>query len=796
MLRIDGPSLERFRRIARNHRLPDISGETLDSVVEIERIRSLVNGSMFAEAQEWMLPHWALKALEKANRTKVVDEGLTNNGFRNWLVIGGVGGKRFAISDSSGLVTADAQCGSLDFWLQEPEGLLFPALQPGDGPRLQLISPEDQVYEWKHTVGPVEFSRMVYYASHNEQEFLYNEIRLRNMALEPSAFTFYLALRPLSIRGVEPIESIVFDSDGNRLLTNSSIAVVLDASPSSVILTTMDDPNIPNAVGESGRLDTDFSTARGLGTAVLRYDVTLPPAGTQEFLFMSPLDSVPRDGSLPSPSKSGRDVTVEEWFTLHDNAGIGEYPDRNLKKVITQARAALSIQAHAYLCPDQETPCCLDMRERTRVLLALVRSGITEQAQRLSRMLTQTEGRARDDSDIYKLSALVWGGLQLFEHTQNQSYLKQITPFLHDSTTLLLKATEDYLEERKSRLVEPEIVIEEPPPQTDEPDSEESPDVSLGETDDSVPEEEEAPPEPVEKPPPVEVKHSWTTNELTQLLWDYAALRSLKQALDFLDEKQNLTQLEDCQSTLEELILEILEQRAMGELDAVEVFNLIADAALLGLTQPYQEQLNTLLAQGTEGLFSKGLYREPQEPNRYSSHLALRLALFHCQTRHRSEAERLLQRSLEFVSEFDFLPEWVNLRTYGGRDESGCSILAAADLLLLVREMVLFNDEDDLILLTGIPDDWFTSTFPMILDDIPTRFGPIHVEIGASANQHQIEVGMEHLPRELEVHVPQRLSLPMVKVYGAAEVERSGKSLSPYLRVVPLSERVILTFHK
>jgi hypothetical protein len=244
------------------------------------------------------------------------------------------------------------------------------------------------------------------------------------------------------------------------------------------------------------------------------------------------------------------------------------------------------------------------------------------------------------------------------------------------------------------------------------------------------------------------------------------------------------------------LIPEVITQHTLSELEALEVFDFITDTALLGLSKDYQQDLSTLLARGTEGLLSKGLYREPDEPNRYSSHLALRLALFHCQIRNRNEVERLLQRALEFVSEYDLLPEWVNLRTRGGRDDSGCSILAAADLLLLAREMVLFSDNEDLILLTGIPDEWFTSTFPMILDDIPTKFGPIHVEIGASANQYQIEIGMDHLPRELEIHVPKRLSLPMVKVYGAAVADRSSKPPSPYLRIVPLSERVVLTFHK
>jgi hypothetical protein len=65
-----------------------------------------------------------------------------------------------------------------------------------------------------------------------------------------------------------------------------------------------------------------------------------------------------------------------------------------------------------------------------------------------------------------------------------------------------------------------------------------------------------------------------------------------------------------------------------------------------------------------------------------------------------------------------------------------------------------------------------------------------------SANQHQIETRIEHLPEEIEIHVPDSVPLRMVKSYGGSIVDRAVKARSPHLRLVPLSNEVVLTYHK
>ena len=64
-----------------------------------------------------------------------------------------------------------------------------------------------------------------------------------------------------------------------------------------------------------------------------------------------------------------------------------------------------------------------------------------------------------------------------------------------------------------------------------------------------------------------------------------------------------------------------------------------------------------------------------------------------------------------------------------------------------------------------------------------------------AANQHQIEIELEKLPEEIDVFLPSHIPLHMVKVFGGSIVERFEEP-TKRIRLVPLSERITLTFHR
>ncbi|MHA2352034.1 MAG: hypothetical protein ACXABX_02825, partial [Candidatus Thorarchaeota archaeon] len=233
----------------------------------------------------------------------------------------------------------------------------------------------------------------------------------------------------------------------------------------------------------------------------------------------------------------------------------------------------------------------------------------------------------------------------------------------------------------------------------------------------------------------------------------------------------------------------------MLEIDRA-ILDILTSIVQLKIHEFDNKYLRSLCKKVSERRLIRNLWKTSESAGSLSSHLALRIAQFHVWDKQRDAAEPLLRRALEFLSEDFLLPEFVNPRTFGGSGGAGSSVMAAADIILLLSDMLVQEDNNNLVFLAGIPSEWFTAKKPLIIKGLHTKFGKTRIDIGLSANQHQIETGMEILPEEIEIHVPDTVPLRMVKAYGGSIVDRAVKDRSPHLKLVPLSNDVVLTYHR
>ena len=97
--------LERFRRVARNRQLT-LPETGMLAGKEIEHLREQLNASVYLEAEPWMVPSWVDLTMKGINKEETLITELPNNSYRNWSLIGGVGSKKFGVTDSRGLATA------------------------------------------------------------------------------------------------------------------------------------------------------------------------------------------------------------------------------------------------------------------------------------------------------------------------------------------------------------------------------------------------------------------------------------------------------------------------------------------------------------------------------------------------------------------------------------------------------------------------------------------------------------------------------------------------------------------
>ncbi|TFF84592.1 hypothetical protein EU524_00825, partial [Candidatus Thorarchaeota archaeon] len=118
----DAERLERFRRVATSHDI-EAAASDLTSGEEIAHYQERLNARLYPDAEDWMLPYWAILTL-KDTREKHEKTILENGLYRNWSLLGGPGAKHYGLADSRGLITACTGCGSLDFWVSGAEGMV------------------------------------------------------------------------------------------------------------------------------------------------------------------------------------------------------------------------------------------------------------------------------------------------------------------------------------------------------------------------------------------------------------------------------------------------------------------------------------------------------------------------------------------------------------------------------------------------------------------------------------------------------------------------------------------------
>jgi hypothetical protein len=366
----------------------------------------------------------------------------------------------------------------------------------------------------------------------------------------------------------------------------------------------------------------------------------------------------------------------------------------------------------------------------------------------------------------------LWGLLQLYSHTPKSESISEIRKYITQLTERLVDA----------------LTIK-----TDE-------DIVSGPIEDALEEDEED----------VPLQHYLIVDEtllmeFNQLLWDLAAL---KESLRFhvVTKKPIVNLLRDAITKTKEKVRTTLDEirgarwprpqdPIMNSLDRI-ILDILTSVAQLRTTKFDLRFLRDLCNRVEDRRIVRNLWKTPEPLELFSSHLTLRLAQFHIFDRQRKKVETYLQRSLEFLSEDFLLPDFVDTRTYGGSGGTGSSVLAAADIILLLNDILVHEDVSNLVFLPGVPEQWYSSKRPLLVQGLPTKFGRARIEIGMSSNQHQIETGIEYLPEEIEIHVPESVPLRMVKAYGASIVDRAAKSPSPHLRLVPLSNEVVLTYHK
>ncbi len=89
----------------------------------------------------------------------------------------------------------------------------------------------------------------------------------------------------------------------------------------------------------------------------------------------------------------------------------------------------------------------------------------------------------------------------------------------------------------------------------------------------------------------------------------------------------------------------------------------------------------------------------------------------------------IIERAVEMASPTGQWPEAIHPRTLGGCQGDGQHIWAAAEWVMMLRNMMVREEEDRLVLLQGIPKEWLCSGGEIIFGPVHTAFGTLRIRL-------------------------------------------------------------------
>lgn len=756
MINEDCEVTERLFRVANKHEI-DIR-EPRENI-EPETLWQLLNAKILDEAEMWTLPEWRFfEAASYDNEKRLFEIDRS--------VIGSPGGKHYGICDALGLVSTLSGAGSMNVLVPKKRGDLV--LDNSEKPMLELLSTSDQIYHVEERYEAVDYQRLVYH-SHNE-EAIYSEVQLQNHSLEKTEFTFYVHLAPITSKGIDPIEHIRLDESNNTLFANNMAALTFSEPPTSVMLTTADSYEIDKYLrNKENRIDDTISDESGLATALLRYDVELEPAGKRIFYFASPLRKNPdTQVSQLMLDETVRKDTIRRWFEFHSSTSVDDIPDDNLNHALGEAKARIAIQIYSTLLSSEKPKSSvLTDSEKARVLLAFVRMNPEDAIYEIVRDFTKSTISTIKETDTLDAS-LIWSILKVGGYQQPS-------------------IPEDNLRELTSQVYR--ILAREEIPEH-ESNEEEIPS-PLNVQQDGMSEAAHAEEEPQPKAASFE--------EIHKAFWGWAVLDEIAGYTRIGEKAQ---EIQDHATRLQNYLAENLallkkEQESENSHSEIDLYWITKAAADIALVKPDCFDLDAI-----DNIMNSQLQKilnlercQHKSEGALGNHL-LRIASYYAYRKRSATVMKILDRVVSETNSFHQVPNTITKEGTVYPLPPDGSICAAADLILLVQTMLLSEQDGNLLVFPSITDQWYASREPMLVSEIPSAYGRVTLEVGTSTNQHQLEVALRNLPEELLVFVPHRFSISMAKSFGGTIIDRVDHESNPYLRVIPLTESVVVTFPK
>jgi len=721
--------------------------------------RGWMNDAFFPTNRDWILPHWAERQFDP-HAPAFIPRGFNlytiNYTHRDWTMVGNLAREREAIVDPRGLVTPWFDGWSLDVWL-ETEGALF----------VPSRLPETEVSQSLHENLPIvvtDFRAMnlrvrteTFGAEQPDGgEYVVEQITVENPTPAPRQAMLYASIRPFNPEGVSLVKKIEFrsghaerrsktlsaangeasrDADNETLRSAQSdglIAFFIDdslgillPSPDAVACSSFEEGDVALALPAlNGK--TRVVDDAGLATGIAAYRLALAPGESKTLAVLMPMQPEPRDEDdptplpRPAPASELRAAVVSTWRAKLARGMRVQLPDEKLQSAFDANKAfLLMLHDGESITPGPFTYHQFWFRDAAYLLNALDKLGYHAE----SRQVIERFARRLQKDDYLRATEGEWdsNGAAIWAMVEN-ARLSGDKHLLSGNYWSLLRMA-SWINSKRQRTKHAARNTHRPPHH------------GL-------------------LPPGPSAEHLGPSDYFYwDDFWGLAGLRDAAQAADWLGQTDDAKRLRanfdsfraDVDASLAAAAARLgraaMPASPYRRLDAGMIGNL---AALypLRLFEPNDPRIVNTLAALKQIAWMEDAYFNHVGHSAFGTYLSLHVA--QCLLFQRSaDAWKTIAWVLRHASPTFTWAEGIHPLTRRGAMGDGHHGWALADFLLAVRNALLFEEGDHLVITPALPKDWTFETNVIKVQDAATYFGKVSYTIAFGAHNGTLVVNGE-----------------------------------------------------
>lgn len=668
--------------------------------------RGLLNTKAIQNNLDWVWPYWVHKQFNPSDPSfipRAFSFSHVNLTHRNWTAVGHPQLPLYPIVDPRGLVTPLFDGWSIDFWLISPDGTTLLPSQTDNVEQELILSPQLEVRTKAEDNG-LMLEHRVSMAIENDAPVL----DVRVSASGPENTKLAVTLRPYNPEGIQFIEDIQYDNRAQGFTVNKKTQIKLGTAPERIKFSNYDHGDVIHHLHESSD-DSGCHCPVGMatGAALFHLSALRDPHDQPVPLQLK----IPLDEELRWETDEKPDTSVH-WRDIVSQTARLRIPDEKIQFLYDGAVRTLILLSARQIVPGPYTYFRFWFRDACLMIHALLAAGLTDRARKLLEEFPRQQklsGYFQSQEGEWDSNGQVLWILDRFEQLTGEQFDDDMRRAVRRGATWInrkrLRETGKHLHDG---LLPPGFSAE-----------------HFGPND----------------------YYYW--DDFWAVAGLYGAARMFRRAQD----QETAQQMEQYAESLERAVNRSLEQlpqqRTQGGLpaspyrrmDSGAIGSLVADYPLQ-LVDADDHRVKNTVDFLINRCFQQGGFFQDMIHSGINAYLTLDIAqtlLRHNDSRYRD----LIRAVADLASPTGQWPEAIHPVTKGGCMGDGQHGWAAAEWVMMIRNLFVREERDHLVIGSGIFPEWLDNDDSIAFGPTPTEFGPVTVTIQGKKDAKTLSISGE-----------------------------------------------------